>query len=264
MESIETVREFWDSQPCNVKHSSEQLGSRTYFEEVTKKRYTAEPHVPDFAGFSEWNGKKVLEIGCGIGTDGAEFAKAGATYVGVDLSEASVELAKRRFKIEQLNGEILVANAENLQEELDNHGISGPFDLIYSFGVLHHTPDLMASLHSLKKLCGDNTTVRAMVYAENSWKNSLIKSGLDQPEAKKGVPIANTYQRDEIVEAFAQAGLSVNRIWQDHIFQWQLTEYKKGKFVRLPWFEAMTEEMFSALRRDFGWHLLIEARADRT
>ena len=83
--TIEEVKKYWDDRPCNVRHSTKDVGTREYFDEVEKKRYTAEPHIPAFAEFSRWNGKKVLEVGCGMATEGINFVRAGAQYTGTCL-----------------------------------------------------------------------------------------------------------------------------------------------------------------------------------
>ena len=58
--TIDDVKKYWDDRPCNVRHSNKEIGSKEYFDEVERKRYTAEPHIPEFADFSRWEGKKSL------------------------------------------------------------------------------------------------------------------------------------------------------------------------------------------------------------
>src|ERR1700740_3526157 len=91
---IARVREYWDFRPCNIRHSRAPVGSRQYFAEVEARQSCAEPHIPAFAQFDRWRGKKVVEIGCGIGTDTINFARGGAQVTSVDLSEKSLELAR--------------------------------------------------------------------------------------------------------------------------------------------------------------------------
>src|SRR6266496_5864436 len=97
--SIADVKGFWNANPCQ-SHLSQEADRRRYFEEISQKRFQGrEWHVPSVAKFDSFCGKNVLEIGCGVGTDGIEFARNGANYVGVDLTPNSVELTRERFKL---------------------------------------------------------------------------------------------------------------------------------------------------------------------
>jgi len=253
--SIDDVRSFWDSRPCNIRHSSEPVGSKKYFDEVEARKYFVEPHIPGFANFKSWKGKKVLEIGCGMGTDAVNFAREGAIYTGVELSSESLKLARARFDLFDLPARLLEADAESVDKIFPGE----TFDLIYSFGVLHHTPDLQMALKALRKLSSEKTLLKIMVYAKNSWKNAMIDSGLDQPEAQYGCPIANTYSIDEITKEMNIAGFNVLNVKQDHIFPYVVEKYKKYEYVREDWFKAMPSEVFNALEASLGWHLLIDA-----
>jgi len=253
--SLEDVQNFWNSRPCNLRHSNAPVGSKQYFDEVEERKYFVEPHIPDFADFGTWNGKRVLEIGCGIGTDATNFARAGAVYTGVELSSESLELAKTRFKVYGLSGRFLEGNAEEIDRLLEGEC----FDLIYSFGVLHHTPSLENALKGIHKLMHSDSVFKMMVYAENSWKSAMIAAGLDQPEAQYGCPIANTYTSPQITETLEKIGFKVTNVSQDHVFPYVVEEYKNYNYVREPWFNAMPPTVFDALEKHLGWHLMITA-----
>lgn len=254
--SIDSVQEYWDRRPCNIRHSSKEVGTKDYFDEVEKRKYFVEPHIPTFASFADWNGKRVLEIGCGIGTDAVNFARAGAEYTGVELSIESLKVARKRFEIFSLEGNFVHADCENL----DNSFQGATFDLIYSFGVLHHTPSLGKALEQIGKLCNAKSSVKVMLYAKNSWKQIMIDARLDQPEAQAGCPIANSYLKEEVEQIFKSKGLQVNNIEQTHIFPYRIAEYREYRYVKEPWFENMPENVFSALEASLGWHLLIDAQ----
>ena len=93
----ERVRAFWQEHPCGTKFSDAEIGTREFFDRVEAYRYEKEWHIPTAAQFDAAKGLRVLEIGCGLGTDGVQFAKAGAVYTGVDLTVAAVELARKNF-----------------------------------------------------------------------------------------------------------------------------------------------------------------------
>ena len=159
----ERVRAFWQEHPCGTKFADAAPGSRRFYELVQEHRYTKEWHIPTAAGFAETNGLRVLEIGCGLGTDGAQFAQAGANYTGVDLTEAAVELAQKRFELFNLPGNFKTDDAEKLSFR-DN-----TFDLVYSHGVLHHTPDIESAIREVHRVLRPGGRAEVMLYHRNSY-----------------------------------------------------------------------------------------------
>ena len=254
-ELLEQIRTYWNNRPCNIKHSRSPIGTKEYFDEVEARRYANEPHNYTFPEFERWRGKRVLEVGCGIGTDAVNFARAGAIYTGVDLSSESVKLAKQRFDVFGLQGEIFEANAEELSAVFDHHE---KFDLIYSFGVIHHAPRPDRVVANFPNLLAEGGEIRAMLYAKNSWKNILIDAGWDQPEAQDNCPQAITYTKQEARELFKD--FDTVHVEQDFIFPWNIEHYVKYEYVKQPWFDAMPPELFKILERALGWHLLITAK----
>lgn len=159
----ERVRAFWQANPCGTKFADAEPGTRRFYELVEEHRYTKEWHIPLAAGFADARGLKVLEIGCGLGTDGAQFAKAGSDYTGVDLTEAAVDLARKRFELFGLPGTFRTADAENL-EFAENS-----FDLVYSHGVLHHTPDTARAVREAHRVLQPGGRAVVMLYHRNSY-----------------------------------------------------------------------------------------------
>jgi SAM-dependent methyltransferase len=159
----ERVRAFWQANPCGVKFADAAPGTRRFYELVEAHRYTSEWHIPLAADFSSARGLKVLEIGCGLGTDGAQFAAAGANYTGVDLTEAAVELARKRFELFDLSGKFQTADAENLDFANES------FDLVYSHGVLHHTPDTAKAIREVHRVLRPGGRAIVMLYHRDSY-----------------------------------------------------------------------------------------------
>jgi SAM-dependent methyltransferase len=247
------IRRYWNTQPCNIKHGQSDIGSQEFFREVSERRYRVEPHIAEFAGFHLWAGRRVLEIGCGIGTDAEEFAKAGAEYVGIDLSEQSVALCRQRFDVLELEGEFHVKDASRSFVDL------GQFDLVYSYGVIHHFPGIESIIANVQEVLVPGGEFRFMVYAKNSWKYAMIQKGLDQFEAQAGCPYAQAYSKDEI-HRLLESGWHIERLRQDHCFMYNVDAYKQGRYELEPWFEAMSESHRQAVREYLGWHLLVKAK----
>jgi ubiquinone/menaquinone biosynthesis C-methylase UbiE len=161
--NVEEVRSFWNANPCNANLSQAE-DRRQYFQEISDRRYNGRDwHVPTVANFASYRGKNVLEIGCGIATDGLEFAKSGANYTGVDLTPHSIELAKERFGLLGMPGRFEVANAEQ--------GLPFPdssFDHVYSFGVIHHSPHPEKIAREIHRVLRKGGTITVMLYNRNS------------------------------------------------------------------------------------------------
>jgi len=250
------VRSYWDARPCNIRHSRSELGTKEYFNEVEARKYFVEPHIPAFADFKRWKGKKVLEIGCGIGTDGVNFARAGAEYTAMELSERSMDITRKRFEVFNLHGEFYLGNAEDLLSIVPVR----KYDLVYSFGVIHHTPDPGVVIKNIRNYMGTSSQFKLMMYAKNSWKNIMIEAGLDQPEAQFGCPVAFTYTRDELRKLLKDyAIIDMN---QDHIFPYIVEKYINYEYVLQPWFQAMPQHIYQALCSALGWHTLVTCKLE--
>ncbi len=139
-------------------------------------------------------------------------------------------------------------------EEIDN--IDGKkFDLIYSFGVLHHTPDIKKSINNIYKMLKVGGEFKMMLYAKNSWKYYEILDGLDQYEAQNGVPIANVYTHEDIYGLLTD--FKNIKIQQTHIFPYKIEKYKNYIYEKKDYFETMPKELFDCLEKNLGWHLCI-------
>lgn len=266
--SINDVEKFWDDRPCNIRHSKKSIGTKEYFNEVESRKYFVEPHIPVFAEFSKWKGKKVLEIGCGIGTDSINFVKAGADLTCVELSDTSLDLCKRRFDVYGFKANFYKANSEELSKVVPVED----YDLIYSFGVLHHTPSPENSLKEIKKYMKKDTEVRIMMYSRISYKtlhfylkhgykfNFSIKKTIEYfAEAQLNCPVAYTYTKKELIKLLKD--FIVVDIYKDHIFQYDIKEYIKHKYKKTILFRYLPNLIIRFLERNLGWHFMIKFKS---
>lgn len=268
---LDDVREYWNRRPCNIRHSPKEVGTSEYFDEVTERKYFVEPHIPVFADFGRWKGKRVLEIGCGIGTDTEQFAKAGASVVAVDLSDESLRIARDRIALRGLSDRVTFFNAN--AEELSSTVPVETFDLIYSFGVLHHTPNPARAYDQLKLYMGPNSVAKLMVYHRRSTKTAALmirhgfpkfwqvdKAVAKQSEAEFGCPFTYTYTARTIRRALGTAGLDVVETSADHIFPYQIESYRRYEYSVRRYWRLVPARTFSWLQKQLGWHLLVVAR----
>ena len=269
---IQKVQDYWDARPCNIRHSPAEVGTRQYFDEVEARKYFVEPHIPRFAEFERWGGCKVLEIGCGIGTDTMNFARAGAQVTAVDLSPKSLELAQRRAEVYGLSDRIrfYIADAENLSELVPPE----PYDLVYSFGVIHHTPHPESAIHQVRQhYVQPGSTLKIMVYHRYAWKVFwiLVTYGrgafwrLDElvarhSEAQTGCPVTHTFSRQDVRQLLGQA-FEITDMWVDHIFPYRIPDYVQHRYVKAWYFRHLPPRVFRWLERHIGWHLCVTAEA---
>ncbi len=267
MDVLGEVRAFWDRRPCNIRHSPRRVGTREYFDEVEARKYFVEPHIPGFAQFERWRGKKVLEIGCGIGTDAVNFARHGADLTAMELSERSLEVARRRLEVYGLKARLYCGNAEQLSVVVPVE----PYDLVYSFGVVHHTPHPDRVLQEIQKFCKPETEIRLMLYSRWSWKafwiilthgngafwraSELIKT---YSEAQTGCPVTSCYTFYDIRRLLQD--YRILEVRKDHIFPYRIEKYVNYEYEREWYFRWMPDLVFHWLERHFGWHTLVAAR----
>ena len=157
------VAAYWNKNACGTVHATSEKFSKEYFDEIEDYRYKVEPEIFSFAQFTRYHGQKVLEVGVGAGTDFLQWVRAGVKAYGVDLTEEAVNHVKKRLDIYHLSAEdIRVADAEKLPYE------NGYFDLIFSFGVIHHSPDTVKALEEIIRCTRKSGTIKIMVYNRRS------------------------------------------------------------------------------------------------
>jgi SAM-dependent methyltransferase len=154
----EAVRAYWDEAPCGTRDVDTSAGDRAMFAELERMRDEREPFIAQFARFGEAREKAVLEVGVGAGTDFVRFARAGARAFGMDFTQASAAMVRKRLRLEGADRPVLRADAERLPYR------SGAFDVVYSWGVIHHTPGTAAAAREIVRVLKPGGRACVMVY----------------------------------------------------------------------------------------------------
>ncbi len=247
-----SVRSFWERDPCGSEHALAPEGTAEFYAQVERSRAELDPQIPRFADFEAARGEQLLEIGVGLGSDFLQFARSGAHATGVDLTEHAVDLVRRRLDLEGLDADVLVADAEQLPFP------DASFDRVYSWGVLHHSPDTDRAVREAIRVLRPGGRLCVMLYARHSWvtygmwvRHALLagrpwRSLADVLSAHMESPGTTAYTAGELRAMFA--GLDELRIDQ------VATSYDRqmvGPLVRLTgdW---------------FGWNLVIRGRRARS
>ena len=253
------VRQFWDADPCGSRY----LEQRQDFEAHARARYAIEPYIADFADFKSSKGMKVLEVGVGMGSDYLEWLKAGANATGVDLSATSVEQARLRCKLAGYDADLQVADAENLPFP-DNS-----FDVVYSYGVMHHSPDTARCIREAWRVLRPGGQARIMIYHHPSvtgfllWlrygilqRKSLRQSVYDHLES----PGTKTYTREDallLMQGFRDVETKLVFSPGDLLLH-QPSQRFQSPFYRFAW-KIYPRWLVRRVARNLGLFLLITA-----
>jgi glycosyltransferase involved in cell wall biosynthesis/ubiquinone/menaquinone biosynthesis C-methylase UbiE len=256
------VQRQWNNDPAGSHYVSEAPDhTKEWFLEAERYRYGSyAPWMPETMEFDRHRGKSVLEIGGGMGTDLAQFAIHGARVTDVDLSSGHLKLAKENFAVRGLEGEFVQQDAESLVFD------DKAFDLVYSNGVLHHTPNTRHVAREILRVLKPGGRVIVMVYAEDSlhyWRNLMWNIGLKEGQLRKysmGEIMSRTVERSDnaaahpLVKVYTQAGLRqlFNGFADIEIVQRQM------EAASVPRVLAFVPRRH--LGKIMGWNLVIKAR----
>ncbi len=158
----EDVRDFWDKSPCDSSVSAESREGKAYFEEIERDRYSHQWHINRIMDWLTWDGKKVLEIGTGVGTDARNIVRRGGIYQGINVDDGSVEITKKALEVFCVDGEVRKCSATELCFP------DASFDVVYSFGVIHHIPDAKSAVSEIARVLKPGGELLIMVYNKDS------------------------------------------------------------------------------------------------
>jgi len=252
------VRTYWNKASCGTELTKQKKFSKHYFQEIENFRYAIEPEIFSFAQFTRFHGKKVLEVGVGAGTDFLQWVRAGADAHGVDLTQEAIENVQHRLKLYGLSAQVQVADAEKLPYQ-DNS-----FDCVYSWGVIHHSPDMPKCLGQLIRVTKPGGVIKLMIYNRRSLFAfyRYLLAGLFKGKPFQTIstvlynhqesPGTKAYTKKEIKKLLAQHPVAIKQM-NATITSHDLLYYKAKPFR---WLAYLTACLFGWNR--VGWFMTIE------
>jgi len=264
-EGKQRAREQWSNDPAGAAYGQDyEFATREFFDAVERHRYKEyAPWMSRVMGFNEFAGARLLEVGCGMGTDLLQFACGGAQVTGVDLTPRSIEITRRHFQLHGQRGDFAVTDGECLPFTPES------FDVVYSNGVLHHTPDTEGALREIHRVLRSGGLARVMLYHRNSWNywfEMILHRGLLRGQLLRGHtseeimsryvevnqgggrPLVKVYSRRaarRLFSMFREVNIEVEQLTRSEL-------YAFGRII--------PEKLFRFLRRKIGWNVIISAR----
>ncbi len=246
-DKITEIRNYWNNHIHDLKIARHPVGTEAFFNELDEYRFDKLRYLPKRIHFSEYRGKKILEIGCGVGLDLVHFAREGALVTGVDLSDTAIDLAKKNFQFHHLEADLDVMNGEKLS--FPDHS----FDVVYAHGVLQYTADAQAMVREAYRVLKPGGIFIGMVYNRKGWLNVMSKFFKVELE-HEDAPVLNMYTIGEfksMLSIFSELKIIPERF----PVKSRLQKGLKGFF-----FNTMFVGMFHAipkpLIRKTGWHIM--------
>jgi ubiquinone/menaquinone biosynthesis C-methylase UbiE len=249
--TIDRVRDYWNVHIHDLEITKHPVGSAGFFADLDEYHFDKLHHLLRLVDFNGYAGKRVLEVGCGAGTDLVRFARGGAEVTGIDLAESAIALARKNFEIQGLKAELRVGNGEAIPFPDDS------FDFVYAHGVVQYTADDQRLVDECRRVLKPGGQVLFQVYNRVSWLNALsklMKVGLEHDDA----PVLKKYSWGEfarLLRGFREVTIVPERFpvksrlhggWKGLVFN----QLFVGTFNALP----------RSLVRRYGWHLLAFCR----
>jgi len=258
------AREQWSQDPCGAEYEREHLlGTREFFDSIERHRYSEyAPWMPATMGFDQFPGEHLLEIGCGMGSDLVQFARGGAICTGIDITPRSIEITRHRFALNGLHGNFILSDGERLPFPSES------FDVVYSNGVLHHTPDTEGAISEIQRVLRPGGIAKVMLYHRNSlnyWVEIVLRRGLLRAEFLRGrsaedimsrvvehteheaTPLVKVYSRKEaqsLFGAFTDVKVEVEQLLREEL-----------RFLS----PLISQSLFRSLQKKIGWNVVITA-----
>lgn len=244
---LEEIRGYWNEHIHDLELAKHPVGTKGFFEDLDEYRFDKLRYLPKVVNFAGYKGKKLLEVGCGVGIDLVRFAAGGAQVTGIDLAEQSIDLARKNFEQHGLAGDLRLGNGEALEFAADT------FDVVYAHGVIQYTAHAQQMIDELFRVVKPGGEVIMMVYNRHSWLNFLSETlgvGLEHQDA----PVLKKYTIKEF-QALLSRFSTVKIVPERFPVKSRLQTGLKAVF-----FNSIFVPMFNliprALTRNTGWHIM--------
>lgn len=244
---ISRVAAYWDEHIHDLAITSSPAGTPEFFQQLAEYRYDKLNYLSRLVDFDGYQGRDLLEIGCGAGIDLVRFARGGTKVTGIDLSKTAIDLACKNFEQNEQNADLRVMNGECMQFA-DN-----TFDVVYAHGVLQYTADSSKMVNEIHRVLRPGGETIMMVYNKHSWLN-LMRNVTNVPLEHEDAPVLRKFSVSELkqlLHPFQDYRIIPERFpvktklhsgWKAHLFN--------SVFVRV--FNLMPKRWI----RPFGWHLV--------
>jgi SAM-dependent methyltransferase len=243
----DAVRAYWNDHIHDLEIASQPVGSPGFFAELDAYRYEKLRYLPQRIDFAGYAGQRLLEVGCGVGTDLVRFGRGGALVTGIDLAPISIDLATRNLAQHGLGATLQVMDGEHMTFA------EASFDVVYAHGVLQYTPDAALMLSEIRRVLVPGGKAIVMLYNRRSWLSAMAKiTRVDLEHAD--APVLRLYTQSEM-RRLLQAFSSCHIVPERFPVPTRLHQGWKGLLFNslfVPAFNALPR----AWRRNFGWHLL--------
>lgn len=241
------MREYWNARIHDLEMTTQPVGTRAFFDELDAYRFDKLAYLPELIDFGGFRGKRLVEVGCGVGTDLARFAAGGAKVLGVDLSETAIGLARANLALHHLNGRVVVADGGELP--LPDASV----DVFYAHGVLQYAAEPRRIVLEALRVLRPGGTAVFMVYNRVSWLIALskvMKVALEHEDAP-GLRLYSAGEFRELLEGFRRTRIVPERFPVKSRLHhgWKAAIYN-GAFVGL--FNTLPRRLV----RPLGWHLM--------
>lgn len=244
---ISQIAGYWDEHIHDLAIATYPAGTSGFFRQLDAYRYDKLNYLPRLVNFDGYEGKNLLEIGCGAGIDLVRFARGGAKVTGIDLSSTAIDLARKNFEQNEQSADLRVMNGESMQFA-DNL-----FDVVYAHGVLQYTANPTKMINEIYRVLKPGGEVIVMVYNKYSWLN-LLRTVTSVPLEHEDAPVLkkfsarelkqmlHPFRDDRIIPERFPVKTKLHSGWKAHLFN--------NVFIQA--FNLMPRRWV----RPFGWHLM--------